>query len=204
MAVDDIEDLRVADLTIICVNDEAITDIVEFLDKKSRVVHTSGSVSIDVFKDFEDFGILYPLQTFSKNRTIDLSTIPWLIEASNQDFLEDLKGFCHDSFKANPVEASSKDRKIIHLAAVFASNYTTQMIRESEKILEKNSMRLDLLKPLILESIGKSLDMGPSNALTGPAKRNDLQVLQAHIEMIDDTELQQLYKLLAERIKSTV
>jgi predicted short-subunit dehydrogenase-like oxidoreductase (DUF2520 family) len=95
----------------------------------------------------------------------------------------------------------SEERKALHVAAVFASNFTNHMLTLSKKILEQNSLSFDLLKPLILETLNKSLSVGPENAQTGPASRGDLEIMDKHLDFIkEDPALAEIYKILSQHI----
>lgn len=188
------------DLNIIALKDDAIENIIPYLNKKTPIVHTSGSLPIDIFKDFDSYGILYPLQTFSKNKNLDISVIPFLLEANTNDFLNLLNEFCHQTLSKNTHFINSKQREQIHVAAVFANNFSTQMMIEAESILKENQIDFQILKELMKESIDKIFELGPKQALTGPAKRKDNQIIQKHIEMLNDPKQKEIYRLLTERI----
>jgi len=190
-----------ADLTVIMVSDDAVRNIIERLPKSMPVVHTSGSVAIDVFIDFENCGILYPLQSFSKDSQLDISSIPFLIEANNANFEKTVIRFC-EKFLSNTIHITTSEiRSEIHLAAVISNNFITQLLAESESILKSNNLTLDLLSPLITETINKSFKIGPVNAQTGPAKRNDIEVLNKQFKRISNLKLKTIYKLMSELIQ---
>ena len=190
-----------ADLTIIMINDTSIKLIAEQLPLNIPIVHTSGSVPIDVFSKFENCGILYPLQTFSKNSNLDISVIPFLIEANNVKFETILIKFCSAFLSENNFLASSYLRSEIHLSAVISSNFITQLLAESESILKSNKLPLEILQPLISETIKKSFKIGPVLAQTGPAKRNDIAIMETQINKIQNSKLKQVYKLMSELIQ---
>jgi predicted short-subunit dehydrogenase-like oxidoreductase (DUF2520 family) len=95
---------------------------------------------------------------------------------------------------------SSKDRLAVHVAAVFACNFTNHLFNVSDKILQQHGFDFELLRPLIAETINKSLDIGPENAQTGPAARGDLETLNLHMEYLNGDEYQKLYKLITDLI----
>ena len=189
-AVDNLKDLDCnVDLNIVTIKDDAISEVANFLDKNVPVVHSSGSASIAIFDGFEKFGVLYPLQTFSKQRVLDIAAIPFLIEGNTKDFENWLIAFCEKYLSDNAFHADTKKRSEIHLAAVFACNFTTQLLLEADKLLSKTNLDLSLLHPLIKETVDKSLELGPLTAMTGPAKRGDKATIKKHLDQIEEEEL---------------
>jgi predicted short-subunit dehydrogenase-like oxidoreductase (DUF2520 family) len=191
-----------ADLFIIAVTDESIEFIlasVNFGD--SLVVHTAGGVSIDIFNPYcKNFGVLYPLQTFSKEKRADFSEIPLCIEANSQENLEILKSLAVTISEKVKV-ITSGERIWIHLAAVFASNFVNHFYMISKILLEDNNLDFELLKPLIKEAASKAVIHSPETVQTGPAVRNDKTVMNKHLEMLSDyPEWERLYQLISENI----
>ena len=188
-----------ADLTIVAVKDDALSEVVRQIPLTYPVVHTSGSIGLEVFEGFEHFGVLYPLQTFSKDKNIDFQDVPILIEANSIEFEEQLIALALNSLSNDVRKISAKQRKKIHLAAVIACNFTTQLWAESESILKEEDMDLSILIPLIKETISKIQEVGPKPALTGPAKRKDVQVIAAHLNMLEGVQ-KEIYELITQRI----
>lgn len=188
------------DLNIICVKDDAIGELVKRMPKRIPAVHTSGSVSISVFEGFQKSGIFYPLQTFSKDRDLELKSSYFLLEASGE-FEQELREFCENYFTNNILFCNSEQRKKIHLAAVFANNFINHLLLCSKEILDQEEIDFKILEPLVKETISKAFDVGPLTAQTGPAVRNDLLTLKNHLEMLKDENLKNIYKLLTESIR---
>jgi predicted short-subunit dehydrogenase-like oxidoreductase (DUF2520 family) len=191
-----------ADLFIIAVTDESIEFIlanVNFGD--SLVVHTAGGVSMDIFNPYcRNFGVLYPLQTFSKGKRVDFSEIPLCIEANSEENLEILKSLAGTISEKVKVVNSEK-RIWIHLAAVFASNFVNHFYLISERLLEEHNLDFDLLKPLIKEAASKAVIHSPESVQTGPAIRNDKTVMDKHLELLSgNPEWERLYELISENI----
>ncbi|HNW71094.1 MAG TPA: DUF2520 domain-containing protein [Bacteroidales bacterium] len=193
---------RKADLFLIAVKDNAIDEVADQLsDVSGIVVHTSGSVGISVFENkLQDYGILYPLMHLSKEILMDFEQIPLCIEANtplNYDALYEFA--CAISHSVYPV--TSAERKILHLSAVFASNFTNLNYIISEDILKKNNLSFNMLRPIIVETATKILRNSPSELQTGPAVREDQQVLGEHENMLNDfPQYQKIYTLLSELI----
>ncbi len=190
-------------LFIIAVPDDSIGEVSKelVLPNGAFLVHTSGTKSIEIlnFAAASQTGVLYPLQTFSYSRKIDLSTVPFLIEGSDKEMEKTLIKIA-GSLSDNLQVVTSEKRKIIHLGAVFASNFTNHMLTVSQELMEKHDLPFDLLKPLIIETMNKAMEIGPGNSQTGPAKREDLQILDQHMEMIEDEEIREIYRLISQNI----
>lgn len=204
-AIDNIEDLDSnVDLNIVTIKDDAIVEVAQKLDKKVPVVHSSGSATMEVFEGFDHYGVLYPLQTFSKQRALDIAAIPFLIEGNSEEFEAKIKEFCQEYLSENAYSADSKKRGEIHLAAVFACNFTTQLLLESDIMLKQTTkLGLTLLHPLIRETMEKSLELGPDIAMTGPAKRGDVATIEKHLNQLTDEELKTIYTIISKRITAS-
>lgn len=206
VAVKDLVELDVnADLCLIAVKDDAIKDIVKnLISFKGLIAHTAGAVNIDVFKDtIASYGVFYPLQTFSKTKAVDFSNIPLCLEANNEHTLAILKEFAR-KISSNVVEINSEKRKILHLAAVFACNFTNHMYTLANEILIANDLPFEIIRPLIAETANKIEQALPPTVQTGPAIRQDIETLKKHEELLEkQPELLKIYKTLSESIKKT-
>lgn len=190
-----------ADIYIVSIKDDEITNILPQLSIKNElIVHTSGGISIDVLQSFQNYGIFYPLQTFSKHQNIDISLVPFCIEANTQENIEQLVGLAK-TLSENVQVVNSEQRKKIHLAAVFACNFSNYMYTIAEDILNDSKLDLNLLKPLIKETADKIEWTPAKEAQTGPAKRNDQEVIKNHLTMLAHSkDYQDIYKLITENI----
>lgn len=191
-----------AQLYIVCIKDDAIPSVTKKLKlKQGIIVHTAGSVDSEVLKSVsKNYGVLYPLQTFSKTKKVKFKHIPLFIEANNSATLNLLRNVAQ-SISRNVIPLNSEQRKSVHVAAVFACNFTNHLLKISQDILAKNKIPFNVLKPLITETIEKAFEMGPSRAQTGPAIRSDRQVIVEHEALLEkDTEALFLYKALTKSI----
>ena len=194
-----------ADFYIICIKDDAINEVLQRIIFKGKIIaHTSGSIPIDVFKtnSYQNYGIFYPLQTFSKEKAINLKEVPFCIEGNNNDTENQLFEMAiHLSDHVHFV--SSEQRKKLHLAAVFACNFTNYMYTIANDITSKNDINFDILKPLIKETANKIMENNPATMQTGPAIRKDTAVINNHLEMLsDDKDYQAIYKLVSDSISN--
>lgn len=206
-AIDDFRAIdKDADLYVISVKDDAIGEVAAHLKGvKGLVVHTAGASSLDVLQHagLNNYGVLYPLQTFSKSRAVDFTKIPLCVEAGTPETLLVLRTLA-SSLSPLLHEVSSEDRKLLHVAAVFACNFTNHLYHLSHRILERNQLSFDLLKPLILETAEKVQSALPYVVQTGPALRNDVSTMQKHLDLLQDApELAEIYETLSKSIKKT-
>lgn len=191
-----------ADIYIISVSDRAIDDVVgeiAHVNPEALWVHTSGSVSIDSLKCSRR-GVLYPLQTFSKQRTLNNSDIPFFIESNNDEDLKLLKDLA-SSISRNVHVLDSEKRKFIHLAAVFCCNFVNHCCTLSSNILEEKGIPFYIMIPLIDETIAKLHELSPIDAQTGPAVRFDKNVIDKHLALLENNEdAQHIYSLMSKSI----
>lgn len=187
-------------LNIICVSDDAIGEVAGQLASGVPVVHTSGAIALNAISSFSNHGVIYPLQTLSKERKIDLKHVPFFIESNTPEFDVILQKFCLENLSDNVISISSEQRLNVHLAGVFANNFTTFLIGEARAIFEKNKLNPDLLMPLLQETINKINELGYSHSQTGPARRGDKITAQKHKDILKDSEMQKIYTLLSEAI----
>ena len=195
----DASKIEKADITIIAINDDSIKNILTSLPN-NPTVHTSGSTNIDVFKGyFEDYGVLYPLQTFNKDVDLNLKTVPFFIEANNQRFQRNLHELSN-SFSKNTHLLDSHKRKQLHIAAVFACNFSNHMFVIAKNLVEKENINYSVLLPLIQQTLSKIENLNPQDTQTGPAIRNDNLIMQEHINSIKKDNLKEIYYLISQNI----
>jgi predicted short-subunit dehydrogenase-like oxidoreductase (DUF2520 family) len=191
-----------SDACLVCISDDAISTVISQLKPGNcLLMHTAGSVPLDVFKgNAINYGVLYPLQTFTRGRSLDYSRIPFLTEANSPENLNLINQLA-SSVSGSVTEADSTQRLYIHLAAIFASNFSNHMYVLAEKLALEYEMPFELLKPLIAETTKKALDMSPHNAQTGPASRGNLKVIKRHLDLLKkDPRMQELYGLISRSI----
>ncbi len=193
-------DIVEADVYIIGIQDDAISDFSRQLPFENKlVVHTSGAVAMQKLDIKNRRGVFYPLQTFSKARSVSFSNIPILIEAERNSDLELLKTL-GKTISGIIKEISSEKRTKLHLAAVFVNNFTNYLFQIGSDILEKEDLSFDLLKPLIHETVNKLDHLSPLEAQTGPAKRKDLKSIQKHLDLMDSGVEKEIYELMSKAL----
>ncbi|HOY33169.1 MAG TPA: DUF2520 domain-containing protein [Bacteroidales bacterium] len=193
---------RKADLFLIAVNDAAISEVAEHLTGTSGIVaHTSGTVDISVFNDrFDDYGVFYPLMHLSAENIIGFSEIPLCIEANHPLNLETLIELA-SAISHHVHHVPSEKRKILHLSAVFACNFTNLNYIIAEELLKNHDLPFEMLYPLIAETAQKIQNTSPSKLQTGPAVREDYEIIAVHKKMLGNFQpYQKIYNLLTETI----
>ena len=203
----DMEQIAPADLYIISVSDRAVAEVAASLrvPKDAIVVHTAGSVAMNAIpKRKGGRGIIYPLQSFTSGRVVNISSVPLFVEADSDDVGKRLMEV--SSMISSRVEyADSERRRVIHLAGVFVNNFVNHLYVEGGEILEREGLDYDILKPLIAETAAKAVATNnPRSVQTGPAVRGDVVVTDRHIEMLaDDERKRDIYKHITESIWET-
>jgi predicted short-subunit dehydrogenase-like oxidoreductase (DUF2520 family) len=193
-------DIIAADLFIIAITDDAITEVSAAIPFSNElVVHTSGSVSIEAINNKNRPGVFYPLQTFSKSKEVDFKTIPICIETKNEKDFEILEKVAK-SISNTVYKINSEQRKALHIAAVFVCNFVNHLYQIGNDICIENDLPFDILKPLIQETANKILTLSPYQAQTGPAKRKDIQTINAHLSFLSDENQKEIYKMLTKSI----
>ncbi|MEP0265859.1 DUF2520 domain-containing protein [Dokdonia sp.] len=196
-----IQELKQASITIIAVADDAITRVASQIpEMDTLIVHTSGSVSIDRIPQKRK-GVFYPLQSFSKHDHVDFSAIPICIEASYEEDVQRLYNLA-TRFSTKVHTIDSHQRKQAHLAAVFVNNFTNHCYTIAQELCEKDNIPFELLHALLEKTAQKAIDHAPSDVQTGPAKRNDKEVIKEHLDMLQEEDHKSIYNTLTASIIS--
>lgn len=193
-----------SDIYFIAVSDDAVSAVSRKMPAVNGVVaHISGSLSSDVLNRFSNYGVFYPLQTFSKGKSVNWNEVVVCIEGSDQNAEKQLAHIAGNKVKS--VEyVDSKSRAVLHLAAVFACNFSNHMFALSQELLEVNGLDFDVLESLVRETVDKAFEQNPKDAQTGPAVRGDEGTLKNHIKLLAGKQkLLNLYKITSESIINT-
>ncbi|WP_339650825.1 DUF2520 domain-containing protein [uncultured Salegentibacter sp.] len=195
-----ISDLKSADFYLLALKDDVIADVAHNLKNlPGLVLHTSGAVSLNALENLSNFGVFYPLQTFSKNKLVDFGEIPVCIEANSAENLEKIKKLTLEITK-DVREVNSEQRKALHLAAVFVNNFSNHLYTLGAEICEKNQVDFSILRPLIKETASKIESLAPKDAQTGPAIRNDQKTIEAHLRLLPKKN-KDIYSILTQSIQ---
>ena len=195
-----------ADMYLVAVSDDALSDVAKTLvpgREKALFVHTAGSVPMSIWHEAgaDHYGILYPLQTFSKDKKVELSLVSFFVEASDEKSLQRIESVAH-RLTSHVYRADSERRSALHVAAVFACNFSNAMYCMAEELLKKADLPFEGLLPLIDETAAKVHVLNPVDAQTGPAVRGDDEVMAQHRKMLaDHAEWQRLYERISKVIQ---
>jgi len=189
------------DIIIISISDTAVSQLdLASIEENTLICHTSGSLDISILSERKNYGVFYPLQTFSNQRYIVFSNIPICVEANNNTNLERLLKLGLGISK-NVSEINSQKRSTLHLAAVFVCNFTNAMYAIGEDILQDADIDFNLLRPLIDETANKVKHHSPNKMQTGPALRGDTIIMNKHIEALNKrSNYMTVYKLMSKII----
>lgn len=193
-----------ADLYIVALKDSALAELIPQLTvgrQDALFVHTAGSISMDVWEGYAHrYGVFYPMQTLSKARLVDFRNIPVFLEAKTEEDLKLLRSVAED-LSVSVRELPSEQRRCLHLAAVFACNFTNHLYALAAELLAEHDIPFEVMLPLIDETVAKIHELSPREAQTGPAVRYDANIIEKQLEMlVAHPELQELYRLLSESI----
>lgn len=192
-----------ADVYLIAVKDDAVAGIAAKVAPRCNGnalwLHTSGSVPADVFAPHcQRYGVLYPLQTFSKDATVNVAEVPFFIEGNNADTEHDIA--CIANTLSTTVKRADSDcRRRIHAAAVFACNFTNHLWAIADDILRQGNIEWEVLMPLLKVTLAKTQQLSPADAQTGPARRGDTGTMNSHLAMLDEHQ-QEIYRMLSDSI----
>lgn len=191
-----------ADLYLIAARDEAIAEIAAAIPPSDAlVVHTAGAMPWAVLPPGFRRGVLYPLQTFSKSKKLNYGEIPFFLETENAEDYAFLEALARKiSSKVKP--ATQAQRLALHLAAVFAANFSNHLFYQAEKILQSSGYSFREILPLVEETFEKAETTPPYEAQTGPARRGDSAVLQKHEAQLAGDALK-IYETLSQSILHT-
>lgn len=193
-----------AQIALIAVSDNAIEQVAAKLNYPNAIIaHTSGSTPIDILKPFApQTGVFYPLQTFSLERKLEYSKIPFFIEGSSKQTADSLAALAASISNQYHI-ADSQQRKALHVAAVFACNFTNHLWAIADTILNENGLTFEMIRPLLEETLNKTNILSPLQAQTGPAARGDSKTIEAHRQFLASApDLQNLYSLLSSSIQN--
>lgn len=192
-----------ADVYIFSVKDSALEQLISQLcgGEKKVFLHTAGSMPMSVFRGKAlHYGVLYPMQTFSKQHEVDFSIIPCFIEANDEFALKQIEGLA-GQISHRVFLLSSEDRKYLHLSAVFACNFANHCYAASQELLQQHGIPFDVMLPLIDETAAKVHGMTPKEAQTGPAVRYDENVIGKQIQLLENQPyFQKIYDCMSKSI----
>ncbi|MGB0779229.1 MAG: Rossmann-like and DUF2520 domain-containing protein [Flavobacteriaceae bacterium] len=192
--------LKQTDLLLLCIKDDALATLAQKITVSGLVVHTSGSVHINVLEQHSLHGVCYPLQTISKSEFPNVNEVPLCIEGNNAVALDTLKHFA--TLLGMPQqEINSEQRKTLHLAAVFSNNFANHLFARAAALCEQQQVDFKLLLPLLTRSVQQLHTQQPIALQTGPARRQDKKIVAAHLELLEEATNKEIYTLLTKAIQ---
>ena len=177
-----------------------IKELNHSLKKDSFVAYTAGAVNLADFSN-ENWGVFYPLQTFTENRHLTIDEVPILLESNSILLRNKLESLC-ELTGLKFAYCTSKDRQKYHLAAVYVNNFVNHLFHKAQVQLQQNNLDWNMLKPLIEETVAKLDDLSAFDAQTGPARRNDQSTILTHESLLKKEEVN-LYQALTKSIQKT-
>lgn len=200
--IQNLKELPSGQLVIVCVPDDLIASVVSEIPADCPIAYTSGSISLSNLPERDELGVFYPLQTFTKGNPINIFEVPFFIEARSTTFASKLFDLAW-TVSRNVNYASSTDRKKMHLAAVFINNFTNHLAHISKQYLDNEDLDFDHLKPLLKETARKLETQDPISIQTGPARRNDKEIIQEQMDALENPIQKELYRLFSKSIHQT-
>jgi predicted short-subunit dehydrogenase-like oxidoreductase (DUF2520 family) len=199
---DKLSEIKEADIYLLAISDSAISEFSKQLPfKKGLVVHTSGSMPMKALLCQANKGVFYPLQTFSKEQVLNFENIPIALETEKSEDYTLLENLAN-SLSKNIYPIDSQQRTQLHIAAVFANNFSNHMFKIAKDVCDMHDFSFEILKPIIFETTKKLETMSPMDAQTGPAKRNDQIVIENHLQQLTG-EQKEIYRLISDSISKT-
>ena len=198
----DIKAVPVSDTAIVMLKDDALKELAPVIAGSlhgALLLHTAGSVPMDIWREAGalKYGVLYPMQTFSKESRIDWSQVPLFIEGSSALVLESIKELAL-TISPDVTPLSSEGRKKLHLAAVFTCNFSNHMYAIAEQLLATEGVPFRVMLPLVRETARKVECIKPHDAQTGPAVRGDRKIIDEHLALLkDNPDYAELYRLIS-------
>lgn len=198
----DLKAVPASDAAIVMLKDDALKELAPAIAgslNSALLLHTAGSVPMDIWCEAgaQKYGVLYPMQTFSKESRIDWSQVPLFIEGSSDQTLNDIRLLAL-TISPDVTPLSSEGRRKLHLAAVFTCNFSNHMYAIAEQLLKTEGVPFRVMLPLVRETARKVESIKPQDAQTGPAVRGDRKIIQEHLALLkDNPEYAELYRLIS-------
>ncbi|MBP5662858.1 MAG: DUF2520 domain-containing protein [Bacteroidales bacterium] len=201
-AIDNIKDLLPdSDLYIFSIKDDSYENLLQQLPfRLSLAAHTAGSLSMRIFEPYaESYGILYPYQSVNKNMDFKNVVVPLCVEANDKAIENELFVFAH-KLTSVVQKLDESQRMVLHRAAIFGCNFTNAMYSIAYDILQEHHIDWQMIMPLLQNTMEKVKTMNPHQAQTGPAQRGDQNVIQFHLDALQDELLKDIYRVVTDYI----
>lgn len=193
---------KTADVIFFTISDSALEGVLKkYTYGDAFLIHTSGTLPLNIFEGYsENYGVIYPFQTLTKDIPVNMKDTPLCIEGKNHATHEKVLELA-SSISSNIHQLSSEQRQVLHLTGVLANNFSNYLYGVAGQLLIDNGLNPHLLEPLILETATKLINSDPETAQTGPARRNNQEIISEHLKLLkNNPQIQQLYSLISEQI----
>ena len=188
------------DIIMLTVSDDAIKAVADSFETETAIVlHASGSRPLSDLENHQRRGVIYPLQTFSREKPVDFGNVQLFLESTPE--AEDETKKIGESISSKLKFLDSTERAKIHLAAVFACNFSNHMYRIADSMLKEVNLEFNDIRSLVEETLINALELGPGKSQTGPAKRKDVSTLALHENSIEDERLKEIYRMISQSIQ---
>lgn len=207
LGAEPIDDLRLlnphCDVYVFALSDNCYAQVLPLIPfKMSVALLTGGTLSQNILAPFAyHYGVVYPLQTFSKNMSFTNLKVPLCVESNHLNEYNEIINRLVTILSNDIHEIDENQRLTLHLAAVFACNFSNAMVHVADDLLKYKGLSLKMLYPLLQQTAAKWQTMSPADAQTGPARRNDQNVMQRHLDELEDPELKRIYQLVSDYIR---
>ncbi len=201
--IDAIQDIpHHLDYYLVCVNDDAIGKVAQLAPKlNGTIIHFSGSQTIELLSNHSQYGVIWPIQSFSNGTFNSLKKIPLLIEANSETTLEKIKKIA-ELLSESVLQVNENERKLYHLAATFVNNFSNHMCTQAAFLLNKEKLHFNLLLPILHETLRKIEMLSPLETQTGPAIRHDLKTIETHLDLLkDEPNAKEIYQVITRSIQ---
>ncbi len=190
------------DYYFVCVNDDSIEKVAQMLPiLNGTVIHFSGSQPIELLNNHHQYGVIWPIQSFSNGTFNTFKQIPLLIEANSENTLEKIKKIA-DLLSESVLQVNENERKLYHLAATFVNNFSNHMCTQAAFLLNKEKLHFNLLLPILNETVRKIETLSPLETQTGPAIRHDLKTIETHLDLLhDEPNAKEIYQVITRSIQ---
>jgi predicted short-subunit dehydrogenase-like oxidoreductase (DUF2520 family) len=183
---DELTQVGECDVVLLCVPDDAIGAVANALDRSdTRVVaHVAGSRGLDEVANHPRAGFLHPLAALSSPDVGAPRLRGALFSVGGDDLVTDLVA----SLGGRTIQLRDDQRVHYHATASVAANHLVALMGHVEALAESAGLSFEDFLPLIQQALSDVVALGAQRALTGPASRNDMATIDAHLAAIPEAE----------------
>jgi len=208
-----------SDFIIIATQESHIREVAEFTAINSNpggkfFFHTSNSLTSDELQALKNRGgttaSFSPLQTFPTLENENFPPAPpcnlfkdiYFLTEGDPEAVTLTKKIASD-LDSHILEVEKHDKPYIHIAAVAASNFLISILKLAENQLKKTgkeNIDIELLLPLVRQTLENVRHRGVQASLTGPFKRKETGIIKKHLELLSGKDAE-LYRTLTDFLR---